>query len=210
LISYELADCLILRPHDAGNLEATLHVREQGILLARHRDLRGDLIIRCRQELKLVAFGFRLDSFRRCWALDYRFAVSPCRSDCEPHGGSSHVARLIRGEAAFADRPHCSLISREDQVPAREGRHNNNNNNDDISSQPVLSDARAGGGQGVSFQASPLGLRYGARVKLHPPVRKGCMPIRLHRKCGKNPIKSNCRAILSLVHLLADGLMRAN
>ena len=63
----------------------------------------------------------------------------------ELHGGSGHVARLIRGEAAFADRRHCSLISREDQIPAREGRHNNND--DDISAQPVLSDAREGGGQ---------------------------------------------------------------
>jgi hypothetical protein len=43
-------------------------------------------------------------------------------------------------------RRHCSLISREDQIPAREGRHNNNND-DDISAQPVLSDTREGGGQ---------------------------------------------------------------
>jgi hypothetical protein len=53
--------------------------------------------------------------------------------------------RLIGGEAAFADRHHCSLISREDQIPAREGRHNNDD--DDISAQPVLSDTREGGGQ---------------------------------------------------------------
>jgi hypothetical protein len=39
----------------------------------------------------------------------------------ELHGGSGHVARLIRGEAAFADRRHCSLISREDRIPGREG-----------------------------------------------------------------------------------------
>jgi hypothetical protein len=59
------------------------------------------------------------------------------------------------------------------------------NDDDDISTQPVLSDARACGGQGVSFPASPLCLRYGAHAKLHPPVRKRRMPIRLHRKCAR-------------------------
>jgi Glycosyl hydrolase family 30 TIM-barrel domain len=74
---------------------------------------------------------------------------------------------LARRAGSSQHRP--VSVSREDQIPAREGRHNNN---DDISTQPLPSDARAGGGQGVSFPASPLCLRYGARVKLHPPVRK--------------------------------------
>jgi hypothetical protein len=39
-----------------------------------------------------------------------------------------------------------SLISREDQIPAREGMHNNNIDDDDISAQPVLSDSGASGG----------------------------------------------------------------
>jgi hypothetical protein len=76
----------------------------------------------------------------------------------EPHGGSSHVARLIGGEAAFTDRRHCSLISREEQIAAREGRRNNNerrrNNNDDISTQPLPSDTRVVAANEALFKRS--------------------------------------------------------
>jgi hypothetical protein len=61
------------------------------------------------------------------------------------------------------------LISREDQIPAREARHNNN---DDISTQPSPSDARLVAAKEFLFQRARCVSVMVRGVKLHPPVRK--------------------------------------
>jgi hypothetical protein len=87
--------------------------------------IRKPLKMLSRERLSVLRITFRVFSsdVRACGlrASESSSAALVGLTLAELHGGSGHVARLIRGEAAFADRRHCSLISREDQIPGREG-----------------------------------------------------------------------------------------